>query len=450
MKSNYYSKLTILFLILICAWYGRNLDSWGKNRIIQNDVVSYYAYLPAAIIFSDLTFSFIQELPADFEGTIWLETAPNGKPILRMTMGLAVLWLPFFLLAHVTVHLTDASALGYSWPYSLSIFVAALFYLFAGLFFLRKILLKYVLDWIAAITLVLIVLATNLMYYVISEPGMSHVYSFALLALFLFYSLKWVQKPGLKNTLILGFLAGLIVLIRPVNILVLLFPAFTGVYSFRGFVQRLTGNWKMIIIAGMAAILVWLPQLIYWKTQTGHFIFNSYMESGKFYFLDPEIVNGLFSYRKGWLVYTPVMIFGLVGIIFLRKKAAPLFLPVLLFVALNIYIVYSWWCWWYGGSFGSRPMIDMYGIMAIPLAVFIHKTWRMKIWVRGIAVIVLGGFLFLNQFQMTQYRTSMLHWDSMTKEAYWGIFGKKSWPEGYEQMIQVPDYEKALRGEEEY
>lgn len=450
MKGNYRSKWTILFLILVCAWYGRNLDTWGKNRIIQNDVVSYYAYLPAAVIFNDLSFTFLQDLPEDFEGIIWLQTAPNGKPVLRMTMGLALLWLPFFLLAHAVAHLTDVSASGYSWPYSLSIFVAVLFYLSAGLIFLRKVLLRYVSDLIAAITLITIVLATNLMYYVISEPGMSHVYNFALVTVFLFYTLKWVDAPGLKNTLILGFLAGFIVLIRPVNILVLLFPALTGITSFREFIQRLSGNWKLIVIAGITAFLVWIPQLIYWKAQTGHFVFNSYMESGKFYFLDPEIVNGLFSYRKGWLVYTPVMVIALAGIFFLRKKAAPLFLPLLLFITLNIYVVYSWWSWWYGGSFGSRPMIDCYGIMAVPMAVFIQKVWNRNKWIRGMTLLVLTSFLVLNQFQMMQYRTSLLHWDSMTKEAYWGIFCKKSWPEGYEQMIQVPDYEKALRGEEEY
>jgi hypothetical protein len=450
MKGNAISKFTIVFLILICAWYGKNLDTLGKNKIIQNDVISYYAYLPAAVIFGDLTFSFIPELPEDFEGTIWLQTAPTGKPILRMTMGLALLWLPFFLLAHVFAQITGVSALGYSWPYSLSIFLATLFYLAAGLYYLRKILLKYVPDLVVAFTLATIVLATNLMYYVISEPGMSHVYSFALIVMFIYYTLKWIEIPGFKNTLILGFLAGIIVLIRPVNILVLLFPALTGINTFRQFIQRISGNWKMILLAGIASFIVLLPQMIYWKAQTGHFLFNSYLDSGKFYFLDPDILNGLFSYRKGWLIYTPVMIFALGGIYLLRKNATPLFLPVILFVLLNVYVVYSWWCWWYGGSFGSRPMIDMYGIMAIPLAVLLHRIWRKALWIKGVAVIVLAGLLLLNQFQMTQYRTSLLHWDSMTREAYWGIFGRTTWPPDYEQMIKVPDYEKALRGEEEY
>ncbi len=450
MKGNYLSKWTILLLLLVCAWYGRNLDAWGKNKIIQNDVVSYYAYLPAGIIFNDLTFSFTQDLPSDFEGTIWLQTAPNGKPILRMTMGLAILWIPFFLMAHATAHAIGVSALGYSWPYSLSIFVAALFYLFAGLYYLRKILLQYVSDVVAAIVLTVVVLATNLMYYVISEPGMTHVYNFTLITIFLYFTINWINKPSFKNSLFLGFLAGLIILIRPVNGIVLLFPALIGITSFKDFLSRIGDKWKMILVAAIAVLLVLFPQMLYWKAQTGHYIFNSYMDAGVFYFQDPDIINGLFSYRKGWLIYTPVMIFGLTGLIWMRKKAPALLLPVLLFVMLNIYIIYSWWCWWYGGSYGSRPMIDSYGIFAIPMAVFIQKALSGRQWMRWGITVLLLGFLLLNQFQMTQYRTSLLHWDSMTKEAYWGIFGRTTFPEGYAQMIKVPDYEKALKGEKEY
>lgn len=95
-------------------------------------------------------------------------------------------------------------------------------------------------------------------------------------------------------------------------------------------------------------------------------------------------------------------------------------------------------------------MIDMYGIMAIPLAAFIQKIGSTKNWAKVVVALLFVGILWLNQFQTNQYRTSLLHWDSMTKEAYWGIFGKKSWPEGYDKMIKTPDYEKALKGEKEY
>lgn len=323
MKKAIISKLTIFVAIFICAWYGKNLHVWEKNEVIQNDVISYYAYLPATFIFNDLTFEFTKTLPADFEGQIWLQTAPNGKPILRMTMGMAILWTPFFLIAHTMAHLLGVSTLGYSLPYSLSIFIATLFYLFIGLFFLRKILLRYFSEVTTAVTLILVVFSTNMLYYIISEPGMTHVYNFGLISMFMHYSLKWVEflspssteKAGTRLfvTIVLGLLAGIIILIRPVNILVLLFPALIGITSFKVFALRIRENWKLILIAGVTAFLVLVPQMIYWKTQTGHFLFNSYMDQGKFYFFKPHVIDGLFSYRKGWLIYTPVMILGFFG-----------------------------------------------------------------------------------------------------------------------------------------
>jgi hypothetical protein len=449
LKMNF-SKLVIGLLIAICVWYGKNLDTWGRDKVIDNDVVSYYAYLPAGLIFHDLGFNFVKELPSDFKGKIWVGTAPNGKPILRMTMGLAILWLPFFLMAHLYSKLMGIEAFGYSWPYSFSIFAATIFYLLIGLIFLRKILIKYFSEIVTGITLLLLVLATNLMFYTISEPGMSHVYSFSLITIFLYITLQWVENATVKSSIILGLLAGLIVLIRPVNGLVLVFPALLSVNSFDEFYQRILIRWKFISLAGIAALLIILPQLFYWKMQTGQFIFNSYMDQGRFYFMNPHVLDGLISFRKGWIIYTPVMLFSILGLFFLKQYIKGFTTAIIVFLVLFIYVIYSWWCWWYGGSFGSRPMIDTYGIMAIPLAAFLSFVMKKSFWQQGVVGLLLIILISLNQIQMNQYRTSLLHWDSMTWKAYQGIFLKKNWPEGYDKMIKVPDYDKALKGENEY
>lgn len=448
--NKYFSKLVIVLLFILCGWYGKNLDTWGKDSVIVHDVISYYAYLPAAIIFHDLDFKFINDHRAGLEGKIWYNNSSIGKPVLRMTLGLAILWLPFFLLGHGLAHFLGVSAFGYSWPYSLSIFIATLFYLVIGLIFLRKILLKYFPDWITAITLILIVTATNLMYYVISEPGMSHVYSFAMVTIFLFSTLKWINKPTIFLSIILGLLAGLIVLIRPVNGLVLIFPALIGINSFSGIKDRVVNNWKFIVIAAISCFLMILPQIIYWKMQTGQFLFNSYQESNKFYFLHPHVVDGLFSFRNGWLIYSPVMFFALTGFFFIEKYAKGLRNAMIAFLLIFTYFIFSWWCWWYGGSYGSRPMVETYGILALPLAASFTYLLKKKIWVKIVVGVVLAALLSLNQFQMQQRRTSLLHWDSMTKEAYFGIFLRQHVPAGYDKMIKKPDYKKALKGEEEY
>jgi hypothetical protein len=445
-----WSKIAVIVLIIICAWYGKNLKTWKKNEVIKNDVVSYYEYLPAVFIFHDLNFKFTSSLPENFEGSFWVQTGPAGKPIIRMTMGLALLWLPFFLLAHLSAHLLGVSTLGYSWPYSLSILVAALFYLAAGLLAVRKILLRFFTEITTSVVLILLVAGTNLMHYVIVEPGMSHVYSFCLIAVFLLYTFKWFDKSTVLNTVFLGFLGGMIMLIRPVNILILLFPALMGIKSINDFETRLLKNRKMIVVAGLAALITVLPQLIYWKIQTNQFLFNSYMNEGKFYFLNPQVINGLFSYRKGWLIYTPVMILSVAGLFQLKRSVFPLYMPTVLFFILNVYVVFSWWCWWYGGSFGSRVMIDMYGIAAVPMAIIVDKLIKSRWLFRGVTIAVFTFLIFLNQLQMNQYRTSLLHWDSMTGKTYWAIFFRTTFPEGYDQTVRIPDYEKALKGEKEY
>jgi len=38
----------------------------------------------------------------------------------------------------------------------------------------------------------------------------------------------------------------------------------------------------------------------------------------------------------------------------------------------------------------------------------------------------------------------------MTAKAYKAILFKKHWPPDYLELIEIPDYDKALRGEPEY
>lgn len=449
MAKQNWSGWVIIFLLIFSTLYGVYLDKWGKNEIIVQDVISYYAYLPGGILFRDLNFGFLQNPPEGFDGTIWLSEAPLGKPVLRMTMGLALLWIPFFLAAHLAAHILGETTWGYSWPYALSLFVAALFYLWAGLYYVRKILLRYFPDWIVAGVLLILVSSTNLLHFVVAEPGVTHVYSFALVSAFLWFSIRWTEKPEFRDSAILGILAGLIVVIRPVNITVLVFPALIGITSFRGFIDRMVAYRKHILLAALFAFLMGLPQMLYWKAQTGHFLFNSYLDQGKFYFDNPQIINGLFSFRKGWLIYTPVMFFSLAGLFFIRNQANELLLPIVLVLVLNIYIIFSWWCWWYGGGYGMRTMIDSYGFLAVPFAAILYRISKIR-WMTLATLAVLFALTGLNQFQMIQYRSSLLHWDSMTGKAYKAIFLKRRWPPDYLDLISIPDYTKALHGEKEY
>src|SRR5687768_13928959 len=105
------------------------LHQKNTNEYIRSDAGAYYIFLPAAFIYGDLTFSYINQLPENIRKKSWVsyETG-RGYQISKMTAGVAVLQLPFFITAHILASVLGVPATGYSWPYELAIAAAALFY----------------------------------------------------------------------------------------------------------------------------------------------------------------------------------------------------------------------------------------------------------------------------------------------------------------------------------
>jgi hypothetical protein len=452
LNKNTLSIKTILVVGFVLIYVVFNTKKWKDNLVIQSDVVGYYEYLPAAFIFNDMSFNFINNLPEDFKGLIWTEVnEETGNRFTRYSMGTAIMYLPFFLIGHVLANALDYTTYGYSEPYQMMIALGCWFYVFLALFYLRKILLTYFNDTVTAFTLFSVVMATNLFYYTTIEPGMSHAYSFFLIVVFIWYTIKWHKNKSMKRAVILGATIGLITLVRPTNGLIALFFMFYGVTSLSKLKEQTLLFWQkkiQLFILISVASLVWLPQLAFWKYATDNWFFFSYGDN-PFYFNKPHILDGLFSYRKGWLLYTPIMFFAILGVFGLYKKQKKLVLPIALFIVLNIYVVYSWWCWYYGGSFSSRPMVDSYGLMAISLAAFFSYFDKKTNYFKTIPVVIIIFTVSLNLFQTQQTKTC-LHWASMTEEAYWTNFTTLGWPDGYDSMLRAPDDENLIKGLDEY
>lgn len=468
---NSISKITFWLLFVVMIWTTFNLKRWKNaekegGKLIMWDITSYYGYLPAIFIHNDLSLDFVDTDGVNYQAKhqFWplrlnknLEQDDHGEiKVIKTTMGMSFMYSPFFFMAHGFAHISKYEPNGFSQPYEFFLVMSCLFYLFVGLYILRKLLLRYFSELVTGLTLTSILIGTNLFYYATEDPAMSHAYSFALIIGFIYHSILYLEKYQLKNVIYLGLLGGLIVLIRPVNLLIFLFPLLYGITKGRDLVSRLElfiKKRKHILLIGALGFSVVFPQLLYWKLQTGSWVFNSYLGEG-FFFGNSHVLEGLFSYRKGWLVYTPIMFFALIGTVLLFRKNKKFFFPVLVFLLINIYVVYSWWSWWYGGSFGSRPMIDSYGLLAIPMACFYSVIIKKKDLV--IPIFTYGlFFLYLNQFQGWQRRTNMIHWEGMTKEAYWNVFlksrflKKEEWAQ-QEILLQAPDEEKAKKGENEY
>lgn len=447
-SSGHLSLLAVLAIATLYYVRYNSLRSWMVKAPITWDQGDYYAYLPTFLIYGDADLAIVKQDKALYGENFKHFISVRGKPVFRMTMGVALMNVPFFLAGHAWALNSDFPADGFSPPYYKMMWLSGIVYSLLGLLLLRKLLLPHFNDRVVALSLITVGAATNLMNYATYDALMSHAISFFLVLLFMHFTVAFHKKESVLNMLALGLVWGMITLIRPTNFLILFFFVLYDVQSFSalaGKVKRLLGSPRFLLLFGVAALLVFLPQLLYWHRQTGNWLFYSYGEKGSFFFLRPRIADGLFSYRKGWLLYTPVMILALVGIPLLYKTYKQFFASVAVTFILAVYVMFSFWCWWYGGSFGCRPIIEYYGLLAIPMAAVFAAVSSKKI-LQSMVVLFVAGCIWLNIKQQQLYRRGLIHWDSMSKTFYWDVMLGRSLDTA---KLDVPDYEQgALTGKE--
>jgi hypothetical protein len=419
---------------------------WKAEGFIHWDVQEYYMYLPATFIYNDPAFRFIDTLKGHEREHFWIGKSPNGKYTGRFSIGMSIAYFPFFYMADEVADAFGYKRDGYSDPYQFALYMSGFIYSLLGFLFLGMCLRRYFKDMISAFTIICIGLGTNLFYYSTTEGAMTHAVLFCLYAVFLYCTFRWHRTPKVIFILSIALVFGLAVLIRPTTVLISFIFLLYGVYDQESLKSKVN-MWQLAVGLGLL-ILMSLPQLLYWKQQTGSYIYYSYTGE-RFFFQHPRIWRGLFSFRKGWLLYTPMMGLALCGFFFIKKYARGLSVPLAVFVVLNVYVVLSWWCWWYGGGFGLRAFIESYVFLAFPLGAF--WQWALeKGWTASVGLALLACFFIrLNLFQSKQYREGMLHWDSMSKEMYRSTFMYSGYIKDADKLIDPPDYDAAKKGEDE-
>lgn len=437
--------IIILFCIISIFIYENRYNDW-KNQLIHWDQVGYNLYLPALITYQDLdSLNFYPKKQQQYQftpGNTWsgIYQQPTGKRVNKYPTGVAIHQLPFFLVAQMVANNTKGvETNGYSIPYQYAIIISTFFWIMIGLILLRSTLRQYYSDGVVAITLLAIVLGTNLYYYNIFFPGMSHTYAFFHFSSILYLSDKLYHSYKRKYILLLGLMLGVATITRPTNLLAVLIPTLWGVYSIPTLINKIKNNLNAkrighLLAAGIIFMLVVLIQLSYWKYTTGSWIYYSYENEG-FVWSDPAIIKGLFSFRKGWFVYTPLAIFMVAGLILFYKKNKHQYLAISVFMLFFIYVTFCWWNWWYGGGFGARTMIDTYALLSLPLAAMVSYISRQKIVFRIASAAVLVFFIILNMFQSFQLSENVLDYENTTREYYFKIFFKTKRPQDADEYL---------------
>lgn len=443
MKST--SKITLIISFLVILFTRINGDT---QRVLTWDVFGYYLYLPSIIKYNDPNIQNDQWLLDIMDtykpsGTLYqINYLNDNKKSLRYPIGMAVLNLPFYLGAEAINQIFNLkqSQVGplYQWAW----IIGGLFYTFIGLFYLRKILLHFFNENISSLSLALIIFGTNYFQMTAYAGNLPHQYLFSLINLLIWLCIKRTQNRKISLDYNIGILGGLITITRPNEIVVMLIPLLFGIVSIQNVLPKIQYWFKNLFsLAGMltGGLTIVFIQLFYWKITTGQWVFYSYDDPGVgFDFLNPHTFDFLFSFRKGWFIYTPLALIAIFGIFIMARKRNPLAIPSLLFLFINLYIISSWTCWWYAGaSYSSRSMVSSYGILAIGLGYFftvlLEKNNKIKLIGFNSVILIVA----LNLFQMWQFNSGIIDGERMTWDYYKKVFLKTQVNEEYKKYLLV-------------
>lgn len=415
------------------------------------DVFGYYLPLPATFVHHDPLLhdiGWMTQMQEQYSTTATLyqvTQAPDGSPMYFFLLGMSMLYLPIFLLGHATAFATGAPMDGFSLPYQYAMALGCMLYTLIGLVYFRRTLLQYFPDGTVAVLLVLVGFGTNYFHFTTVKDLETANFLFFGMAVLVWNTIRWHAEHKRRNLLAIAASVAMITLVKPSEIICGLIPLFWGVFDRTSWNTRITllrTHGKDVALAVLLGLLVLSPQLVYWKIKTGSFIFDSYENPGVGLDLwSPHIGPILFSLKKGWLVYTPIMVFALLGFVQLWQRKRELFPVILGYFLITFYIIASWSEWWYGASYSIRPMITSYVLLAIPLGHFLQRMGEWKPLWRWAIGGLMGCFVLLNLFQIWQLNNFILDPYRTTPAYYFAIFGKTSVTEEDRKLRSVePDF----------
>lgn len=421
-------KNPLLWFALLLTYFtvDNNLLEGEFKNVIRSDGRGYYAYLPAVFMYNDPTFE--ASLKAETTNAqpnfnqYYLYQNAEGRRFNKYFPGIAVMQAPFFVAGTLAATISGAPVDGYSEPFELAFLLGSLFYSLMGLWLLyRCIQLRFPeLESIASWLTILIYTSTTLLMYNTVTLGLSHHYSFFLFGLFAYLILRFKESEKRKFVIGAGLTLGLIVLVRPTNLLVilaipLLFYNWSGLKQ--TFATLFANKARLFLMAIGGFLLVVFLQFLLWKWQSGHWITWSYSGEG-FNFLHPAFFENLIGFRNGVFLHSPIIFVSVIcaAILFLKNEYTAGFWW--LYFLINAWVISSWWCWDYETSFGNRPFTEHSFFLLIPL-IQVLKNRRIWLWTSFAVFALLGvvrygsyisGYMIDQRFTSENYLSSLAVW----------------------------------------
>jgi hypothetical protein len=412
----------VLFLLSLTV-----LNPW-----VRGDGVGYYAYARAPLIQHNLDFTAdYQQANASFREN---RLDKNGQPTAEFrtrtghlenhfTVGPAILWAPFLLVAHAGVLLARAmgSAIpadGFSTPYRIAMALATALYGFLGLLISFRLARKYVADTWALLATLAIWWASSLPVYMYFNPSWSHAHSAFVVALFLWYWHETRDSRTLKQWIVLGAIAGLMLDVYYANVMLFAILPFEAVREYSAAVRKATPGTPSVsqllvrhTAFAVTLLLCMLPTFIAHRIIYGSIFETGYITIRDWFWGSPYLLSVLFSANHGLLSWTPVLLFALIGLVAFWRSVPRVGGAFLIAVIAFYYFIASYPDWAGISSYGSRFFVSLTPLFVLGLAVFLDRFTRIFRSTRAALVaasIFLACFVFWNAGLMFQWGTHLI------------------------------------------
>lgn len=331
----------------------------SSPALIVSDGKQYYAWARSVVLDGDLDFrnDYALLYPPDPLPPEAEQVTPKGLVVNKYPVGMAVLETPGLLLGHAAARLLPGGpADGVSTPYQVAVSSTLTAFVLLGAYALFLAALRLGAAPFAAGSLTAAMLvSTNLWHYVAKEPTMPHGAGVALGGIALFLMSGWEgpwESVSRRQLLAVGACVGLLFLVRNSN--VFLAPAL-GALAFRARPLSL----RPVLFAGAPAVALAALQPVAFSLLQGGLRLVPYPDEGFAGGIE-NVVRTLDSSRHGLLVYHPLyallLAVCLAGLF--RPAARRTAAGALASFGLLLVVNGTWWCWWFGDSFGNRAFIE--------------------------------------------------------------------------------------------
>jgi hypothetical protein len=376
------------------------------NPWIRGDGIGYYAFARAPLIEHNLDFQHdYQSGNASFrEARIDENGVPRpsfrtatGHLDNHFTVGPAILWAPFLLVAHAGVVLahtlgSQVAADGFSAPYRFAMAFGTALYGFLGLLLSSRLATHYVDQRWALLATIAIWWSSSLPVYMYFNPSWSHAHSAFAVALFLWYWQETRDRRTTRQWCILGVVGGLMLNVYYANatILVVLvveagrqyFTAFgedSTLTQSRGQAPSEVSTVQLLanhLLFNLIVLVCLLPTFV-----SRHVIYGSAFDSGYiplsyWAWRSPYFVAVLFSSNHGLLVWTPVVILAAIGLALFWWHEPCVGTPIVAAV-LTFYLLIACYPDWDGiSSYGNRFFVSLTAPFILGLSVLLDRVAR--------------------------------------------------------------------------